>query len=165
MRICVILRQKTLARDKFFTNSSQLLPAANINRPRYLKEFTISRGLLYALKALTVTSLSFSTANRRHFCSAPRLHCDVHWYTPFRAFRGTRISHREHRGWDWLPSSRISIILYLGIRYYCLVPIGFYWLQKVLTIKFGVLEITFLPNVCLSKLVGVHLERKRILCI
>ena len=44
LRMRTILLQTVLAWDKFLTNSGQLLSAANITRPRYLKEVTISRG-------------------------------------------------------------------------------------------------------------------------
>ena len=44
LRILDIILQTLLARDKVFTTSGQSLSAAKINRPSYLKEFTISRG-------------------------------------------------------------------------------------------------------------------------
>ena len=44
LRIRVILLQTALARDKLFTTSGQSLSAADITRPRYLKEVIISRG-------------------------------------------------------------------------------------------------------------------------
>ena len=44
LRMRVILLQTALDRDKFFTTAGQLLSAAKIICPRYLKEVTISRG-------------------------------------------------------------------------------------------------------------------------
>ena len=44
MRIIVILFHTALTQYKFLTNAGQLLSAAEITRPRYLKEIIISRG-------------------------------------------------------------------------------------------------------------------------
>ena len=44
MRMRAILLKTALAQEKFFTTVGQLSSTANINRPRYLKEVTISRG-------------------------------------------------------------------------------------------------------------------------
>ena len=44
MRICVILFHTDLSRDKFLTTSGQSLSDAEITRPSYEKEVTISRG-------------------------------------------------------------------------------------------------------------------------
>ena len=77
LRIRVILFHTRLAHYKFLTTSGQSSSATNIIRPRYLKEFTISRGRPLPLKALTLTSLSSSAGNHRRFLSAPRLYCSV----------------------------------------------------------------------------------------
>ena len=63
-----------------------------------------------ALKSLTVTSLSSSVANRRLFRSAPLVHCDVRLCVPFRAFRGTSMSHMGNLGWGRFPPSRITTV-------------------------------------------------------
>ena len=44
LRMCNILLQIFLSQDKFFATSGQLLSAADINLPGYLKEVAISRG-------------------------------------------------------------------------------------------------------------------------
>ena len=44
LRMCIILLQTALAWDKFITNTGQSSSSAESTRPRYLKEFTISRG-------------------------------------------------------------------------------------------------------------------------
>ena len=44
LRMHVILLQIALARDKLFTTASQSSSAADITRPSYLKEVTISNG-------------------------------------------------------------------------------------------------------------------------
>ena len=58
-----ILLQPVFARAKFLMNAVQLSSVADIAYPRYLKEVTISSGRPYALKSLTITSLSSSAAN------------------------------------------------------------------------------------------------------
>ena len=45
LKMRVILLQNSLARDKFFPIAVQLSSASKITHPRYLKEFTISRGI------------------------------------------------------------------------------------------------------------------------
>ena len=44
LRMCNTLLQNFLARNRFFTNYGQSSSAAEITRPRYLKEVTISWG-------------------------------------------------------------------------------------------------------------------------
>ena len=44
LMIHIILFHTTLYRDKLLTTAGHLSSDAEINRPRYLKEFTISRG-------------------------------------------------------------------------------------------------------------------------
>ena len=110
LRILVILFHTTLSQDKFLTTVSQSLSAAEITRPRYWKEVTISRGRPYELNALVVTSLSSSAAKRRHFLFAPRFHCAVHQCFPFSDLHGTRMSHRGHRGWGRFTYSSITTV-------------------------------------------------------
>ena len=72
--ILVSLRHTACALSKFLTNAGQSFSTAEITRPNYLKDVTISRGRPYVLKALEMTALCSSSARRRLFCSAPFLH-------------------------------------------------------------------------------------------
>ena len=99
MRIRVILCHTTRALVRFPTTTGQSSSAAEIARPKYLKEVAISRGHPYTLKALEVTALSSSSARRFLFISFPFLHCTVRQFIPFRSRNGTRMSHRGHHGW------------------------------------------------------------------
>ena len=94
---------------RFLSTSGQSASAAEITCPKHLKDFTISRGRLYTLKALHVTALS-SSARRRHFCSAPFLHCAVRQCIPFKYRHGTSMSHRRHHRWGRLISSSITSV-------------------------------------------------------
>ena len=82
----------------------------NIIRPRYLEEFTISRGRPLPLKSLVVTSLSSSADNLRRFLSAPCVHCSVCRCVPFIYLHGIIMSHRGHRVWGGFPSSSITTV-------------------------------------------------------
>ena len=110
LKISDILLQTLLVLDELFTIVGQSSYATNITRNRYLKEVTIFRGRPYDLKALAVTYLSSSAANLRIFHSAPQGHCAVRLCVPFRAFHGTSMSHRGHRGWGRFPSSNITMV-------------------------------------------------------
>ena len=57
LRILVNLCFNACAFARFLTTDDQLLPTADITRPKYLKEVTIYRGRQYALKSLDVTNL------------------------------------------------------------------------------------------------------------
>ena len=98
LRILINLHHTARALARFLTTPDQSSSAAEITRPKYLKEVTISRGRPYALKDLDVTALSSYTASLRHFFSAPFLHCAVHRCVQFISRHVTSMSHRGHRG-------------------------------------------------------------------
>ena len=77
LKIRVNLCHTTRASDRFLTTAGQSPLATEITRPKYLKEVTISRGHLYALKALDVNAFSSSAARRSLFRSVSFLHYAV----------------------------------------------------------------------------------------
>ena len=74
MNIFFSLLHTSRALSRFLTTSGQSSSAAEITRPNYFKEVTISRGRPYALKVLEVTALSSSAVRRRLFLSTPFFH-------------------------------------------------------------------------------------------
>ena len=109
-RILVNLYHTSSIFASFLTTSVQYSYVAEMTSPKYLKEFTISRGRPYALKNLDVTAFSSSASGRCFFCFTPFLHCAVHQCIPFNDRHGTSMSHRGHRGWGRLPSSSTTTV-------------------------------------------------------
>ena len=97
LRILVSLRHADRALARFMTTAGHSLSVAEITRPKYLKDFAISRGIPYVMKALDVTALSSSFIRRRLLRSAPFSYCAVCQCIPFRSCHGTNMSHRGHR--------------------------------------------------------------------
>ena len=108
LRIIFNLCHTTRALVRFLTTTGQSFSAADITRPKYLKQVTISRGSPYLLKSIYVTGISSSSARRSLFIYSPFLHCAVRQCIPFISRHGTRMLNRGHRGWGRLTSSSIT---------------------------------------------------------
>ena len=83
LRMFVNLCHNTRTFARFLNTAGKSFSIAEITRPKYLKDVTISRGRQYALKYLGVTAFSSSDARYCLFFSAPFLHCVVRQYILF----------------------------------------------------------------------------------
>ena len=95
---------------KFETTNSQSSSEMVKTFPRYLNYNTATSGRSEAWKASAALVWASSSTRRWHICSSHLAHITLDVWRPFRASKGTNMSHLVHHGWCRLPSSRTTIL-------------------------------------------------------
>ena len=92
------------------STADQLLSVDNIMHPKYFNDGTSVSGFPYSNKKLRITYSVYAITNLRRILSV------MHWHIAYvrcallSASCGTNMLHWGHRGWGWLPYSRITML-------------------------------------------------------